>query len=95
MRMHFPGSAHVFDLEIDHYPDFALWDYARLNGFTIITKDKDFYHLSVTKGHPPKVIWLLTGNCTNSEILKIIELHLHEMNEFLKDDKDLLLVRSK
>ena len=95
MRIHFPGSVHVFNLGIDRYPDFAIWDYARLNGFTIITKDKDFYYLSVTKGHPPKVIWLPTGNCTNNEVLKIIEFHLDEIKAFMKDNKDLLLLRSQ
>ncbi len=93
MRSHFPGSFHVFDLHIDHYPDFAIWDYAKANNYAIITKDKDFYHLSTTYGHPPKVIWLLTGNCTNNDILKMIELHKDEIKTFMINEKAILLLK--
>ncbi len=90
---HFPGSKHVSDLKIDHYPDFAIWDYAKSNHFCIITKDKDFYHLSVTYGHPPKVIWLLAGNSTNMDILKMINFHKEDIQAFLSNDKNILLLK--
>jgi predicted nuclease of predicted toxin-antitoxin system len=64
----FPGSTHVHSLALDQTPDALLWDFARDNGFLIVTKDVDFSDRSALLGHPPKVIWFRLGNCTTSEI---------------------------
>ena len=39
----------------------------RVNGFAIVSKDADYNSLSVVRGSPPKVIWLLLGNCTTAQ----------------------------
>jgi predicted nuclease of predicted toxin-antitoxin system len=57
LQPEFPGSAHVSALRIDHFSDRQIWQYALENQFTIVTKDKDFYHLANTLGNPPKLIW--------------------------------------
>ncbi len=36
--------------------------------FAIVSKDVDFSQLSVLHGTPPKVLWLLIGNCTTAEM---------------------------
>jgi predicted nuclease of predicted toxin-antitoxin system len=54
----FPGSMHVRDLGLSTADDFAIWDYARQNGFAIVSKDSDFFHRSMLLGHPPKVVWI-------------------------------------
>ena len=59
MKDHFPGSKHVSDLQIDHYSDRQIFDFAGKNQFTIVSKDKDFYHILNTLGPPPKVVFLL------------------------------------
>lgn len=91
---YFPGSKHVFELQIDHYSDSLIWNYAKENGYCIITKDKGFYHLSTTKGGPPKVIWILAGNCSNRKILQTIEFHKDEIAIFLKEGKDMLILNN-
>jgi predicted nuclease of predicted toxin-antitoxin system len=48
--------------------DEAVWEYAARNGFCIVSKDEDYNDLSMIRGTPPKVIWLLLGNCTTDEI---------------------------
>jgi predicted nuclease of predicted toxin-antitoxin system len=63
----FPGSAHVDPLGMGSADDSQLWDFARANGLTIVSKDEDFNLLSLARGFPPKVIWLLLGNCTTSK----------------------------
>ncbi|MFL4994526.1 MAG: DUF5615 family PIN-like protein, partial [Microvirga sp.] len=35
--------------------DEAIWTFARGNDFAIVSKDSDFYGLSVVRGAPPKV----------------------------------------
>ena len=38
--------------------DTQLWEYAKENQMTILTKDTDFFDRLVMKGAPPKVIWI-------------------------------------
>jgi predicted nuclease of predicted toxin-antitoxin system len=40
----YPGSAHGRDLALR--ADRAIWDFAASDGFVIVSKDSDFYHLS-------------------------------------------------
>ncbi|MCX6585608.1 MAG: DUF5615 family PIN-like protein [Acidobacteria bacterium] len=53
---------HVRDLGWQSGSDAALWEWARVHGYAIVSKDSDFWHRSVLFGHPPKVIWLRVGN---------------------------------
>lgn len=64
----FPNSDHVFPLGLDKSDDTEVWEYARDNEFTLVTKDADFGDLSVLRGFPPKVIWIHRGNCKTSDI---------------------------
>ena len=47
---------------MDQADDLAIWNYAKEQGFVIVTKDSDFHELSLVFGNPPKVIWLKCGN---------------------------------
>ena len=38
----FPNSAHVIDLQLDQADDWAIWNHAAVNSYTIATKDDDF-----------------------------------------------------
>jgi predicted nuclease of predicted toxin-antitoxin system len=37
----FPGSIHVTDVALEQSPDASVWEYAKANGFTILTADAD------------------------------------------------------
>jgi predicted nuclease of predicted toxin-antitoxin system len=65
--------------------DREIWQYAKVNGFTIVTFDADFFDLSILHGFPPKVIWLRTGNLTTSEIAELIMLNFSDITSFIKD----------
>ena len=52
----FPDSTHVRDIGLKAAADPGVWDYARLNGFMIVSKDADMHDLSLIFGNPPKVI---------------------------------------
>jgi len=53
----------IHALELGHrITDDELWEKAKENGWTILTKDTDFFDRLVAHGPPPKVIWLRIGN---------------------------------
>jgi predicted nuclease of predicted toxin-antitoxin system len=59
----FPDSLHVFETGLARFtPDETIWEYARANGFIIVTADADFLALANSRGAPPKVVRL--ENCT-------------------------------
>lgn len=41
--------------------DRLIWERAKQDGLTIVSKDSDFYQKAVLFGHPPKVIWIKRG----------------------------------
>jgi predicted nuclease of predicted toxin-antitoxin system len=52
----FPASRHVFDLNLHLHSDKQVFDFAGNHDYTIVTKDKDFYHLVNTFGAPSKYL---------------------------------------
>jgi len=68
----YDGSAHVHDCGLGSAYDLAVWQYAKDNGFTIVSKDSDFQERSIVFGSPPKVVWLRVANCTSSEIESLL-----------------------
>ena len=81
----YPDLTHVYLLEMDQEDDAVIWDYARDNGYTIVTKDTDFADLSLLRGLPPKVLWIRLGNCTTAEVEAAIRQHTNEMAAFEAD----------
>ncbi|HEX5085273.1 MAG TPA: DUF5615 family PIN-like protein [Blastocatellia bacterium] len=57
----FPDSLHVKDLGMQQTDDRLIWERAKQDGLTIVSKDSDFYQKAVLFGHPPKVIWIKRG----------------------------------
>lgn len=59
---------HVFDLD-DAWSDVDIWEYAKREELTIVTKDTDFSALAMLSEPPPRVIQLRIGN------MRIRDLH--------------------
>jgi len=68
----FGSIDHVDRLGMSEMVDVGLWDYAKENGYTIVTKDKDFYERSALIGGLPKIIHLTLGNSSVNETAKVI-----------------------
>jgi predicted nuclease of predicted toxin-antitoxin system len=81
----FPDSAHVDRIGLGGGSDDEVWRYAKDNGFMIVTKDSDFYEKSMLYGHPPKVIWIRRGNCTNRQILLLLRNKQDVVAEFYQN----------
>jgi len=75
----------VDGLGLGRADDRQVWKHAKDNGFCIVSKDSDYYDLSVLYGHPPKVIWLRLGNCTTREIFECLRNHQATIDEFGAD----------
>lgn len=81
----FPGSSHVQAEGLDRGSDDEIWEHARVNGFAIVTKDADYNSLSVVRGNPPKVIWLLLGNCTTAQVEAVFRARFADIEAFERE----------
>jgi len=86
-RLHdlFPGSEHVFNLQLHEVDDSVLWAFARENDFVVVSKDADFSELSMIYGYPPKLIWLRLGNCRTADIENLIRANLLLIAQLIDD----------
>jgi predicted nuclease of predicted toxin-antitoxin system len=92
---HFPGSAHVRDVQLKGQSDQQIWSFATDNDYTIVTKDDDFRALSLLRGAPPKVIWLVVGNTSTAEILRILLAYATAIEAFITEPITSLLTLRK
>ena len=83
----FPDSAHVDRIGLGGSSDDEVWAYAKENGFMLISKDADFYEKSMLYGHPPKVIWIKRGNCSNRQIQLLLRNKAELITDFYRDDE--------
>lgn len=90
----YPGSTHVEDCGLISATDEQIWQFARENGFAIVTKDSDFSELSGLRGFPPKVIWLRAGNCTTDRALTTLRESSQGIYTFMKSEMESCLVLS-
>ncbi len=81
----FPNSMHVSLKGLDRATDDEVWEWSRKKGFTIVTKDADFNELSTLRGFPPKIIWIRTGNCTTSQIERLLRAHFETIQQMHDD----------
>ena len=91
----YPDSAHVHQCGLSAADDTAIWDYAKKNGFTIVSKDSDFEERSILLGYPPKVIWLRASNCTSVEIENLLRAAHMAIERFIGEDQESCLVLSR
>jgi predicted nuclease of predicted toxin-antitoxin system len=87
----FPGSTHIRDVGLKGRSDDQIWIYAASHGYTILTKDDDFRSMSLLRGAPPKVIWLVVGNRSTAEILRLVLANSDAIQRFLAAPQPALL----
>lgn len=66
-----PDFLHISNID-DSMSDEEIWEYAKQNNLTIITKDADFPLKVLYKGIPPKVIHIKFGNLKMKEFHRVI-----------------------
>jgi predicted nuclease of predicted toxin-antitoxin system len=59
----------------DSWTDNEIWDYARKNNLTIITKDSDFSERIMLSIPPPRVIHIRFGNMKMANMYRFLSTH--------------------
>ena len=88
----FPGSSHVKREELAHADDGRIWEFARQEGFTLMSKDADFHQRCLVYGHPPKLVFIRTGNCPTATITELIRQNASLISQFQGDGEAGILV---
>jgi predicted nuclease of predicted toxin-antitoxin system len=86
LQIPFSGSQHVRNVLSIQSDDISIWNYAKSNDFTILTKDNDFDERSQLDGCPPKIIHLICGNKTSLYILDLLISHQADISAFIEAD---------
>ncbi|MDR3020335.1 MAG: DUF5615 family PIN-like protein [Treponema sp.] len=86
---HFCECIHVNKTELTiPAKDTDIWKFAKEHGYTILTQDTDFLNFLETKGYPPKVILIKTGNINRKQMESILlnakqsAFDLHSFDEY-------------
>jgi len=85
LQQKFPDSNHIRLLGLEFADDAKVWEYARINNFVIVTQDSDFYERSLIYGHPPKIIWITTGNVATQWIRDLLLENTEIVEEFAQN----------
>lgn len=83
LQLVFPGTAHVQDFGFEASDDAEVWDFAKANGFHILTKDRDFSHILHSRGFPPKVVRLDCGNVSTKQIESLLLREATDIQNFI------------
>ena len=85
LRDLFPGSSQARLLGLEGASDKDLWDYAKANGFVVVSLDVDFAEMATLLQSPPKVIWLRCGNQPTAVIEALLRDHIEMLRAFELD----------
>jgi predicted nuclease of predicted toxin-antitoxin system len=88
----FPNSTHVHLCGLSHSDDGAIWEYAKANSFTIVSKDSDFEERCVLFGSPPKLIWVRLHNSSSVEVARVVRSSFPLIAEFITNKNETYLI---
>ncbi len=69
----YPESTQVVLVGLENTGDRLIRQYAIDNDFVIVTKDADYYDMTMLYGQPPKLIWLKMGNQSKAATIKTLQ----------------------
>jgi len=81
----YPNSEHVRNVGLKAADDVVVWDYAKEHAYVLVTKDEDFHARSLLYAHPPKVLWIRSGNCSTELVETLLRKNHHEITKFEKN----------
>lgn len=81
----FPGSVHVNFADVPLRSDTLIWQYAKNNGFIIVTFDTDFVQIAALRGAPPYVVLLQLRNPAYVAIARLLIDRKQKIELFVAD----------
>lgn len=81
----FPQAEQIRVLNLENLTDREIWEYAKREGYTIVTFNSDFYDLTLVLGFPPKVVWLRLGNTSTVNLTKMLIENQSLITEFIEN----------
>jgi len=69
----YPNSTQLALVGLENTDDKLIRQYAIDNDFVIVTKDADYYDMTVLYGQPPKIVWLKMGNQSKAATIKTLQ----------------------
>jgi predicted nuclease of predicted toxin-antitoxin system len=72
LQLTYPDSSQVALLGLQAATDLEIWDFAKAQGYVVVTRDSDFLDLSLLKGQPPKIVRLRTSNLGRAATLNLL-----------------------
>jgi predicted nuclease of predicted toxin-antitoxin system len=85
----FEEVIHASDIKIPKPAnDISIWNFAKKNGFTIISKDDDFEKIVLLRKAPPKLIYLKTYNLDTNKLVDLIIENKDKIIEFGNSDEN-------
>jgi len=76
---------HIVSLGLLHATDTHIFNSAKEQQATVITKDRDFLDLSRRFGPPPQVVWLRSGNTSNAAVRKTLDARFADVLRLLSE----------
>ena len=90
----YPGSTHVRNVGLRAAEDLGIWNFARAEGFAIVSKGTDFRERSYVEGFPPKIIWLDVRNAGTVAIAALLRRERERIDRFEAQEDHSLLILS-
>lgn len=83
---------HVFELGLDRASDKQIWDLAHGEGWILVSKDEDFFHL-VKQQPNVQLIWVRKGNCRSAALIAAFDKLWATLQEALKVGEHVIELR--
>lgn len=77
---------HINETNLKNPKDIEIFNFARLENFTIVSYDSDFIDLVGFHGYPPKLIKFTNGNLRNEDVVTKILINIYNIETFLRDE---------
>jgi predicted nuclease of predicted toxin-antitoxin system len=71
---------------MENKTDIEIWEFAKNENYTLVSFDSDFCDIANLYGHPPKIIWLRTGNLPTKRIANVLIKQSKEINAFITQE---------
>lgn len=85
----FAEVVHASELKIiQPVDDISIWNYAKNNGFIIISKDDDFEKIVLLRKAPPNLIYLKTYNLDTKKLTDLILENKGKIIEFVNSEEN-------